>query len=50
MGIGKTAVSQQLKKALRNSVFLDDDWCWDAASLQVTEKQRQWSGETFAIY
>ena len=40
MGIGKTAVSQQLKKALRNSVFLDGDWCWDAAPLQVTEETK----------
>ena len=40
MGIGKTAVSQQLKKALRNSVFLDGDWCWDAAPLQVTEEAK----------
>ena len=29
MGVGKTAVSQQLKKDLPNSVFLDGDWCWD---------------------
>lgn len=30
MGVGKTTVSQQLKKDLANSVFLDGDWCWDA--------------------
>ena len=30
MGVGKTTVSQQLKKELPNSVFLDGDWCWDA--------------------
>ena len=29
MGVGKTTVSQQLKKDLANSVFLDGDWCWD---------------------
>ena len=40
MGIGKTAVSQQLKKALRNSVFLDGDWRWDAAPLQVTKETK----------
>ncbi len=40
MGVGKTAVSQQLKKALRNSVFLDGDWCWDAVPLQVTEETK----------
>lgn len=26
MGVGKTAVSQQLKSDLPNSVFLDGDW------------------------
>ena len=38
MGVGKTAVSQQLKKDLPNSVFLDGDWCWDADPFQVTEE------------
>ena len=28
MGVGKTTVSQQLKKELPKSVFLDGDWCW----------------------
>lgn len=28
MGVGKTAVCQQLKMDLSNSVFLDGDWCW----------------------
>ena len=36
MGVGKTTVSQQLKKKLPNSVFLDGDWCWDADPFQVT--------------
>lgn len=36
MGVGKTAVSQQLKLDLPNSVFLDGDWCWDASPFQVT--------------
>ena len=36
MGVGKTTVSQQLKKELPNSVFLDGDWCWDADPFQVT--------------
>ena len=34
MGVGKTTVSQQLKKKLPNSVFLDGDWCWDADPFQ----------------
>lgn len=40
MGVGKTAVSQQLKKDLNNSVFLDGDWCWDANPFQVTDETK----------
>ena len=40
MGVGKTAVSQQLKRDLPNSVFLDGDWCWDANPFQVTEETK----------
>lgn len=40
MGVGKTAVSQQLKHNLPNSVFLDGDWCWDASPFQVTEETK----------
>ena len=40
MGVGKTTVSQQLKKTLRNSVFLDGDWCWDASPFQVTKETK----------
>ena len=40
MGAGKTTVSQQLKKKLPNSVFLDGDWCWDANPFQVTEETK----------
>ncbi len=40
MGVGKTAVGQQMKADLPNSVFLDGDWCWDAAPFQVTEETR----------
>ena len=40
MGVGKTAVSQQLKIDLPNSVFLDGDWCWDASPFQVTEETK----------
>ena len=38
MGVGKTAVCQQLKRILPDSVFLDGDWCWDADPFQVTEE------------
>ncbi len=41
MGVGKTAVSQQLKLQLNNSVFLDGDWCWDAHPFQVTEETKE---------
>ena len=40
MGVGKTAVCQQLKVDLPNSVFLDGDWCWDANPFQVTEETK----------
>ena len=40
MGIGKTAVSQQLKTDLRNSVILDGEWCWDASPFQVNEETK----------
>jgi len=40
MGVGKTAVCQQLKQVLPNSVFLDGDWCWDASPFQVTEETK----------
>ena len=40
MGVGKTAVSQQLKYDLPNSVFLDGDWCWDASPFQVTNETK----------
>lgn len=42
MGVGKTAVGQELKRRLDRSVFLDGDWCWDAHPFQVT-------GETKAM-
>jgi shikimate kinase len=40
MGVGKTAVSQQLKLDLLNSVLLDGDWCWDASPFQVTDETK----------
>lgn len=40
MGVGKTTVSQQLKKDLPNSVFLDGDWCWDSDPFRVTEETK----------
>lgn len=40
MGVGKTAVGQQLKLDLPNSVFLDGDWCWDASPFQATDETK----------
>lgn len=40
MGVGKTAVGQELKRRLKNSVFLDGDWCWDSHPFQVTGETR----------
>lgn len=40
MGVGKTTVSQILKKKLDRAVFLDGDWCWDADPFVVTEETK----------
>ena len=40
MGVGKTTVSQILKKRLPNAVYLDGDWCWDASPFQVTTETK----------
>ncbi|MDO5397014.1 MAG: AAA family ATPase [bacterium] len=40
MGAGKTAVCQNLKMKLNNSVFLDGDWCWDMHPFQVTDETK----------
>lgn len=40
MGVGKTSTSQELKKKLKNAVFLDGDWCWDADPFQVTDETK----------
>lgn len=41
MGVGKTTVCQALKSKLRNCVFLDGDWCWDANPFQVTPETKE---------
>ena len=40
MGVGKTAVCQELKKRLPASVFLDGDWCWDMHPFQVNDETK----------
>ncbi len=40
MGVGKTAVCQELKKRLPGSVFLDGDWCWDMHPFRVNDETK----------
>ncbi len=40
MGVGKTTACQLLKKKLKNAVFLDGDWCWDADPFRVTDETK----------
>ncbi|MBQ8310958.1 MAG: AAA family ATPase [Clostridia bacterium] len=41
MGVGKTTVSQILKRQLPACVLLDGDWCWDADPFVVTEETKR---------
>lgn len=41
MGVGKTTVCQSLKLRLKNSVFLDGDWCWDMHPFQITGETKK---------
>lgn len=41
MGVGKSTVSQILKRILPDSVFLDGDWCWDSSPFQVTDETKK---------
>ncbi|MCC0655189.1 AAA family ATPase [Clostridioides sp. ES-S-0123-01] len=41
MGVGKTTVCQSLKLILKNSVFLDGDWCWDMHPFQITGETKK---------
>ncbi len=49
MGVGKTAVCQELKKVLPEAVFLDGDWCWDADPFQVTDETKAMVMENIAF-
>ena len=40
MGVGKTAVCQQLKIQLDRCAFLDGDWCWDMHPFVVNEETK----------
>lgn len=41
MGVGRTTVCQSLKLRLKNSVFLDGDWCWDMHPFQITGETKK---------
>ncbi len=41
MGVGKTAVCNNLKHRLDNSVFLDGDWCWDSDPFHVNTETKE---------
>jgi len=41
MGVGKSAVCQELKNKLNKAVFLDGDWCWNANPFQVTNETKK---------
>ena len=41
MGVGKTTTCMLLKKQLKNAVFLDGDWCWDADPFTVTDETKK---------
>ena len=40
MGVGKSAVSHELKNLLAPCAFLDGDWCWDLAPFTVIEETK----------
>lgn len=41
MGVGKTSTCRKLKMKLRDSVFLDGDWCWDMHPFKVTQETKK---------
>ena len=41
MGVGKTTVSQELKRQLPGCAFLDGDWCWDMDPFVVNTETKE---------
>ncbi|MBF4695989.1 AAA family ATPase [Fusibacter ferrireducens] len=39
-GVGKTTVCKALNQKIKNSVWLDGDWCWMINPFQVTEENK----------
>ncbi len=40
MGVGKTAVCNELHRILKPSLFLDGDWCWDMNPFIVNDETK----------
>ena len=40
MGVGKSAVCDELAERLRPGVYLDGDWCWHMRPFSVTEETK----------
>jgi len=41
MGVGKSATCRELNKKLKNSVWLDGDWCWMINPFVVNEENKK---------
>ncbi len=41
MGVGKTSVSKLLQTKLKNTVYLDGDWCWFTNPWILTDETRK---------
>lgn len=48
MGVGKTAVSQELLRRLPEAVWLDGDWCWRMDPFRVTEARKRMALDNIA--
>lgn len=40
MGVGKTAICEELRRLLPRNVFLDGDWCWLSNPFTVTDETK----------
>lgn len=41
MGVGKTTVCEKLYKSIKNSCWLDGDWCWMMNPFQVSDENKE---------
>lgn len=49
MGVGKTKTCKELNKRLKNSVWLDGDWCWKMNPFIVNEENKKMVKENIAF-